>query len=393
MNKKNEPKPAPKPHGPLAGVRIVEMEGVGPAPFAAMWLADMGASIIRVNRPGQRDNQSRKDLLNRGRRSIAVDLKKQGASEVVLRLLDRSDVLLEGFRPGVMERLGLGPEVCMARRPSLVYGRVTGWGQEGPLSQTAGHDINYIALTGMLGTFGPKDGRPSAPLNLLGDFGGGGMFLVAGVLAALLECGRSGRGQVVDVSMADGASLLSSMIWGYRSKGRWVDERESNLFDGGAPFYGTYRCADGRYIAVGGIEAEFWEQMTSCCGIDDPILLAHRNDRSRWPELRERLAAIFLTRSRDDWCALLEGSDACVTPVLDMTEAVSHPHSVARGAFLEREGAIQPAPAPRFARTPAAVVLPPPLVGEHSESVLHECGFSDDEIAEALANGVVQQAV
>ncbi|MBC7727058.1 MAG: CoA transferase, partial [Microbacteriaceae bacterium] len=304
---------SPASHGPLAGVRVIEMEGVGPAPFAAMWLADMGASVTRINRPGQRDNQGRQDVLNRGRRSIAVDLKQPGASDLVLRLIDQADVLLEGFRPGVMERLGLGPEVCLARRPALIYGRVTGWGQQGPLAHTAGHDINYVAITGMLSTFGPKDGRPAQPLNLLGDFAGGGMFLIAGVLAALLECGRSGRGQVVDTAMADGASLLSSMIWGYRGKGRWRDEREANIFDGGAPFYGTYRCADGGYLAVGSIEAGFWDLMSERCGINDPWLHAHRRKREHWPEARERLAAIFLTRPRDAWCALLDGTDACVT--------------------------------------------------------------------------------
>ncbi len=380
------------PHGPLAGVRVVEMEGVGPAPFAAMWLADMGASVVRINRPGQRDNQTRGDVLNRGRQSIAVDLKKPGASGIVLRLVEQADVLLEGFRPGVMERLGLGPDVCLARKPSLVYGRVTGWGQAGPLSPTAGHDINYIALTGALHGMGPADGRPTPPMNLLGDFGGGGMFLVAGVLAALLECGRSGRGQVVDAAMTDGASLLSSMIWAYRGKGRWKDEREANLFDGGAPFYGTYRCADGRYLAVGAIEGEFWDLLVTRCGIDEPLLRGERHDRSRWPQVRARLAEIFLTRARNEWCDLLESTDACVTPVLNMGEAVTHPQAVARGAFIEVAGVVQPAPAPRLGRTPAAVTSPPPLVGEHSQAILRAHGFSENEIAQALAGGVVQQA-
>jgi alpha-methylacyl-CoA racemase len=357
-----------------------------------MWLADMGARVIRINRPGQRDNQSRQDVLNRGRRSIAVDLKQPGASELVLRLVDQADVLLEGFRPSVMERLGLGPEVCLARRPALVYGRVTGWGQQGPLAHTAGHDINYVAITGMLSTFGPKDGRPAQPLNLLGDFAGGGMFLIAGVLAALLECGRSGRGQVVDAAMADGASLLSSMIWGYRGKGRWRDEREANIFDGGAPFYGTYRCADGGYLAVGSIEAEFWDLMSKRCGINDPWLHAHRREREHWPEARQRLAAIFLSRPRDAWCALLDGTDACVTAVLSMGEATAHTHATEREAFVELEGVVQPAPAPRFDRTPAAITLPPPLVGEHSEVLLREFGFSDKEVAAALGSGIVQKA-
>ncbi len=379
-------------HGPLAGYRVVEMEGVGPAPFAAMWLADMGATVVRINRPGQRYNQTRQDVLNRGRQSIAVDLKKPGATELVLRLIGQSDVLLEGFRPGVMERLGLGPEVCLARQPGLVYGRVTGWGQDGPLAHTAGHDINYIALTGMLSTFGPGDGRPAPPLNLLGDFGGGGMFLVAGVLAALLERGRSGRGQVVDAAMVDGASLLASMIWGYRGKGRWQPQREANLFDGGAPFYGTYRCADGQYVALGAIEKEFWELLMTRAGIHDAELDAARDDRARWPELRARLAAVFETRTRDEWCAMTEGTDACLSPVLSMDEAPAHPQSATRQAFFEREGVLQPAPAPRLGRTPAAVTTPPPLVGEHSRAVLQSHGFSAGEIDAALASGVVQQA-
>lgn len=379
------------PAGPLAGLRVIEMEGVGPAPFAAMWLADMGADVVRINRPGQRDNQGRQDVLNRGRKSLAVDMKKPGAADVVLRLIGTADVLLEGYRPGVMERLGLGPGVCHARNPGLVYGRITGWGQDGPLAPTAGHDINYVALTGLLGAFGPADGRPAPPLNLLGDFGGGGMFIICGVLAALFERSRSGRGQVVDAAMMDGASLLSSMIWGYRGKGRWKDEREANLFDGGAPFYGTYRCADGRYLAVGAIEGEFWHTFTSLCGIDDAELLAHRNDRARWPEMRERLAAALLKRPRDAWCALLEGTDACVSPVLDMGEATQHPHAMARGAFFEQAGVVQPSPAPRFDRTPGRPGGLPPLVGEHSRDVLEAHGFSDQEVAALLSAGIIQQ--
>ena len=390
MQKTTPPQdPATGRHGPLAGYRVVEMEGVGPAPFAAMWLADMGAEVVRVNRPGQRDNQTRGDVLNRGRQSIAVDLKKPGAAEVVLRLIDQADVLLEGFRPGVMERLGLGPDLCLARRPTLVYGRVTGWGQDGPLAATAGHDINYIALTGLLHHFGPRDGRPTPPLNLLGDFGGGGMFLVAGVMAALLERHHSGRGQVVDAAMADGASLLGAMIWAYQGKGRWRNEREANLFDGGAPFYGTYACADGRYVAVGAIEAEFWEVFTQRCGIDDPVLLAGRNDRSQWPALRERLAAILRTQTRDHWCGLMADSDGCVTPVLDMQEAAEHPHALARGAFIDCGGVRQPAPAPRFGRTPGWVRSEPPLVGEHSRAVLARHGFATDEVEWLLTKGLV----
>lgn len=378
--------------GPLAGLTIVEMEGVGPGPFAAMWLADMGATVIRVSRPGQRYNQTRRDVLNRSRRSIAVDLKKPGAVEIVLRLVERADALIEGFRPGVMERLGLGPDVCLARRPSLVYGRVTGWGQKGAYAQMAGHDINYISLSGLLYGMGPADGRPAQPLNLIGDFGGGGMLLVAGLLAALLEAARSGKGQVVDAAMADGASLLGAMIWAYYGKGLWKDERESNLFDGGAPFYGTYRCKDGRYVAVGNIEAEFWEAMLAHGGIDSDPVLAVRDDRARWPEVRKRLEDIFLTRTRDEWCTRLEGTDACVTPVLTMAEAPRHPFSQDRRSFVEVAGVVQPAPAPRFERTPGSVKSPPPLVGEHSRSLLEAHGFSHAEIEQALAAGIVQQA-
>ena len=378
--------------GPLAGFTVIEMEGVGPGPFAAMWLADMGATVIRINRPGQRYNQTRGDVLNRSRQSLAVDMKKPGAAELVLRLIEQADALIEGFRPGVMERLGLGPEVCLARRPALVYGRVTGWGQQGSYSQMAGHDINYISLSGLLHGMGPKDGRPAQPLNLIGDFGGGGMFLVAGVLAALLEASRSGRGQVVDTAMADGASLLGAMIWAYHGKGSWKDERESNIFDGGAPYYGTYRCKDGEYVAVGNIEADFWEAMLEHGAIAHDAVLAARDDRERWPEVRERLAAIFMTRTRDDWCARLDATDACVTPVLSMKEAPTHPFSKDRGAFVDVAGVTQPAPAPRFARTPGSVKSPPPLVGEHSRVILRDHGFSEAEIGAALATGLIQQA-
>ena len=291
--------------GPLSGIRVIEMVGVGPGPFAAMWLADMGAEVIRIGRPGARWNQTRRDVLNRGRRSLAVDLKRPGAAEVVLRLTDRADALIEGFRPGVMERLGLGPQVVQSRNPRLVYGRITGWGQDGPLAARAGHDITYLAQTGILGTIGPAE-KPMPPLNLLGDFGGGGMLLVAGILAALVERQASGRGQVVDAAMTEGASLLAAMIWAYHGKGLWRGEREANLFDGGAPFYGTYRCADGKWLAVGAIEPEFWTTFLDRCGIEDALLRQHQRDRARWPELRARLAAILSTKPRDAWLAASE---------------------------------------------------------------------------------------
>ncbi len=374
--------------GPLAQLRVVEMVGVGPGPFAAMWLADMGADVVRIDRPGQRWNQTRRDVLNRSRRSVALDLKQPAGLEAALRLIDRADVLIEGYRPGVMERLGLGPEACMARNPRLVYGRMTGWGQDGPRAAEAGHDINYIATGGVLATIGTAEGGPVPPLNLIGDFGGGGMLLIAGLLAALVERGTSGRGQVVDAAMAEGASLLASMIWAYHGKGLWNGQRESNLFDGGAPFYRCYRCRDGGWVALGAIEPEFWATFLERCGIAEPLLSDNQRNRQMWPRLRARLAEIFLTRDRDEWCAMAAGSDACLTPVLSFDEAVDERQAAARGGFVEIEGMAQPAPAPRFSRTPGAVSAPPALVGEHSREVLAEAGYGADEIARMEADGV-----
>ena len=369
--------------GPLAGYRILEMVGVGPGPFAAMWFSDMGAEVIRIDRPGQRDNQTRKDVLNRGRPSLALNLKAPGAVDVMMRLVERADGLIEGFRPGVMERLGLGPDACLARNPKLVYG---------PYASEAGHDINYIALTGALSAIGPRDGRPVPPLNLVGDFGGGGMLIIAGMLAALLEREKSGRGQVVDAAMYEGAALLTSMMWGYIAKGRWKEQREANLFDGGPPFYGTYRCSDGGYVALGNIEAEFWSDFLDRCGIDDPDLRNYQKDEARWPELRQRLDVLFASRPRDEWCAMVEGSDACLSPVLDWSEAPRHPLAKARGAFTEVAGVTQPAPTPKFSRTPGSVGSPPPLVGEHTREVLARFEFSADEIERLIRDGVVDQA-
>ncbi|WP_346895727.1 CaiB/BaiF CoA-transferase family protein [uncultured Roseibium sp.] len=375
--------------GPLAGVRVVEFVGVGPGPFAAMWLADMGAEVVRIDRPGQRWNQTRGDILNRGRRSMALDLKRDGAAEVALRMIESADVLLEGFRPGVMERLGLGPDVCLGRNPRLVYGRITGWGQDGPRRDLAGHDINYIAATGLLGTVGTRESGPVPPLNLIGDFGGGGLLLVSGVLAALVERSVSGRGQVVDAAMAEGASLLSSMIWSYHNKGLWSPERESNIFDGGAPYYRCYCCKDGRYVALGAIEGQFWELFLQLCDLDGEEMTRMRGDREKWPELCARLEAIFLTRDSSEWCALTVGNDACLSLVLDFDEAARDPHAVARGAYVELAGAVQPAPAPRFGRTPGSVGLPSPYVGEHTREILGEWGFSATEIAELESREVV----
>ena len=376
--------------GPLNGIRVVEMVGVGPGPFAAMWLADMGAEVIRVGRAGAAWNQTRGDVLNRGRRSLALDLKKPGAIGVALRLVAQADALIEGFRPGVMERLGLGPEVCHARNPRLVYGRITGWGQDGPRAHQAGHDITYLAETGLLAAIGTAE-RPVPPLNLIGDFGGGGMLLVAGILAALVERQGSGRGQVVDAAMAEGASLLGAMIWAYHGKGLWRSERASNLFDGGAPFYGTYRCADGAWIALGPIEQEFWHDFLDRCGIIDGELREGVRDRARWPELRAKLGAIIATRPRGEWLAMTEGSDACLAPVLDFDEAPHTPQAIARDAFTKVAGVIQPSPAPRFDRTPGGTSRPPPTPGEHSRAILTDWGFSQVEVTALEAAGTVTQ--
>jgi len=377
--------------GPLHGIRVIEMVGVGPGPFAAMWLADMGAEVIRVGRPGAASNQTRGDVLNRGRRSLALDLKKPGAVAVALRLIAQADALIEGFRPGVMERLGLGPEACHALSPRLIYGRITGWGQDGPRARQAGHDITYLAETGLLGAIGTAE-RPVPPLNLIGDFGGGGMLLIAGILAALVERQTSGRGQVVDAAMAEGASLLGAMIWAYRGKGLWQAERAANLFDGGAPFYGTYRCADGLWIALGPIEQEFWHAFLDRCGVTDPDLREGVRDRARWPAMRARLAAVIAARPRAEWLALTEGSDACLAPVLGFAEAPAAPQASARAAFIDVAGVTQPAPAPRFGRTPGAASLPPPVPGEHSRAILADWGFAAAEIAALEASGTVAQA-
>ncbi|TFZ01599.1 CaiB/BaiF CoA transferase family protein [Ramlibacter rhizophilus] len=338
--------------GPLQGLKVIELAGLGPAPFCAMLLADMGAQVLRIERPGGAARLDRYEVTARGRPALELDLRSPEGLQTLLALVDRADVLIEGFRPGVMERLGAGPDTCLARRPALVYGRMTGWGQDGPLSQAAGHDINYIALSGALNAIGPKEGPPTVPLNLVGDFGGGAMLLAFGVLAAVLEARQSGRGQVVDAAMTDGTALLSAMMWGFRASGRWTSQREDNWLDGGAHFYRNYACADGRFIAVGALEPQFYALLMERCGIDDAELRELQNERARWPEFAGRLAALFKTRTRDEWCALLEGTDACVAPVLDWDEAPRHPHNRARGTFVEIDGVTQPAAAPRLSRTP-----------------------------------------
>jgi alpha-methylacyl-CoA racemase len=339
--------------GPLAGLKVVELGGIGPGPHGAMVLADLGADVVRVDRPSgglRLGDPALADPTLRGRRRVAADLKSPEGVETVLRLVERADVLLEGYRPGVTERLGVGPAECHARNPRLVYARMTGWGQDGPLAQRAGHDINYISLTGALHAIGRRGERPVPPLNLVGDFGGGSMLLVVGVLAALWEAQRSGRGQVVDAAMVDGASLLSQMFWGFLAQGAWTDERDANVLDGHAPFYDTYTCADGRHVAVGPLEPQFYAAFLA--GLDlDPADLPHQYDRVGWPVLRERFTAVFATRTRDEWAALFDGTDACVTPVLAFGEVAAHPHVAARSTIVEHGGVPQAAPAPRFSRT------------------------------------------
>ena len=343
--------------GPLAGLRVVELEGIGPVPHAAMVLADLGADVVRVSRPSgglRLGPGGAVDPTLRGRRTVSANLKEPDGREAVLSLAARADVLVEGLRPGVTERLGVGPEECLRRNPRLVYARMTGWGQDGPLAPRAGHDINYISLTGALHAIGRAGERPVPPLNLIGDFGGGSMLLVTGVLAALWEAQRSGRGQVVDAAMIDGASLLVQMVWGMLPSGWWADERGANLLDGAAPFYDTYTCADGRYVAVGAIEPQFYRALLDGLGLSQDDLPGQL-DRSRWPALRARFAETFASRTRDEWAEIFAGTDACVTPVLAFGEVPGHPHVAARGTVVDRDGVVQAAPAPRFSRTPAAV--------------------------------------
>jgi alpha-methylacyl-CoA racemase len=369
--------------GPLQGIQVVEMQGIGPGPFAGMVLADLGAEVVRIDRAqnvrGGDPARPPADLLARGRRSVGVDLKQREGVETALRLIERADVLIEGFRPGVMERLGLGPEVCLARSPRLVYGRMTGWGQQGPIAHAAGHDINYIALTGALGAIGRRGEAPVPPLNLVGDFGGGGMLLVVGVLGALVERARSGKGQVVDAAMTDGSALLMTIIFGMLPTGVWSDERGTNLLDSGSHFYDAYQTKDGKYVSIGSIEPQFYAELLEKTGLDKEVLPGQM-DRARWPEMKRRIAALFKTRTRDEWTALMEGSDVCFAPVLSLREAFEHPHNRARETFVEVAGVKQPAPAPRFSRTPGQIRRPPAHAGQHTDEILREAGFSAAEI-------------
>lgn len=378
--------------GPLVGYKVIELAGIGPNPMCGMMLADMGAEVIRVDRLVDSglgvSIDAKFSVLNRGRRSIAVDLKQPAGVELVLRLVRDADALIEGFRPGVTERLGLGPEDCMKQNPKLVYGRVTGWGQDGPLSHAAGHDINYISLAGAAYCIGRGDQPPSPPLNLVGDFGGGGMLLALGVVAGLLEASKSGQGQVVDAAMTDGTAILMAAIYGMHGAGLWTDDRQANILDGGAHYYGAYETADGKFISIASIEAKFYDEFMQRTEFDDPGHKRHK-DRTAWPATREEIAALFKTKTRDEWCEILEGTDVCFAPVLSMSEAPQHPHNDARKTFVNVNGVTQPAPAPRFSRTPSAVQKPPSADGEDTDAVLTSWGFSDSELADLKAGKVV----
>ncbi len=380
--------------GPLAGYRIIEIAGIGPGPFAAMLLADMGAEVIRVERAaaarGPAPETPHVDVTLRGRRNLAVDLKHADGVGVLLDLVEGADALIEGFRPGVMERLGAGPDECLARNPKLVYGRMTGWGQDGPWAHAAGHDINYIALAGALAHFRRAGQPPTPPLNMVGDYGGGAMFLAFGVVCALLEAQRSGRGQVVDAAMVDGAALLMTMFWTLRAIGVF-DEHDpgTNMLDSGAPWYDAYECGDGTFISIGSIEPQFYAELLQRLGLDGDESFAVQMDRAQWPALKVRFAALFKSKTRDEWCALLDTTDVCFAPVLTMSEAAAHPHTVARGTFVDVDGSVQPAPAPRFSRTPAAIGIAPAHPGEHSREILTDWGFSAERIDGLVESGAV----
>jgi alpha-methylacyl-CoA racemase len=378
--------------GPLAGIRIIEFAGIGPGPFCATLLADMGAQVLRLDRITPSGlglpTQPRFDPLARGRRSVAVDLKDPRGVAFALDLVATADGLIEGFRPGVMERLGLGPEACMARNPSLVFGRITGWGQDGPMAHEAGHDINYIALAGVLGCIGPAGGKPVPPLNLVGDYGGGGMFLAFGMLAAMMEAARSGKGQVVDAAMSEGAAYLTLPMFGWRGSGMWNAPRGENLLDGGAPWYDAYRTADGRWISIGAIEAKFYANLLDVLGLVHEALPA-QHERDGWPVLRRRFEQVFASATRDEWCRRFADRDACFAPVLEADELAAHPQHAARNAFVDVGGLTQPAPAPRFSRTPAATPIPSRATGDGGAEALVHWGMTEVDIDELRRAGVI----
>jgi len=369
----------------------VELGGIGPGPFAGLLLSDMGAEVVRIDRVEWLGRRAGTDpVTSRGRRAVAVDLNNPGGAACLLRMAELADGFIDPFRPGVAERLGIGPEACLARNPRLVYGRITGWGQSGPLAHAAGHDINYIALAGALAHFARRGGQPTPPLNLIGDYGGGGMLLAFGIVCGILEARSSGRGQVIDAAMVDGAALLMAAIWGLTAGGLWTEEAGVNLLDGGAPFYDTYATRDSQWISLGAIEERFFAQFLTRVGLD-PAEFPDRTNREAWPAMRERFSRLFVTKTRAEWCELLEGSDACFAPVLPMREARQHPHIVARGTIVEEHGVAQPAPAPRFSRTPGAIQGPTPLVGEHTDATLAAWGFGAEEIAALHRSGAIAQ--
>jgi alpha-methylacyl-CoA racemase len=372
--------------GPLTGLKIIEFAGIGPGPFCGMLLSDLGADVVRIDRKGQ-GRGSPSDITARGRRSVGLDLKNPAAIETCLKLFETADVVFEGFRPGVMERLGLGPDVALKRNPKLVYGRMTGWGQFGPYAQAAGHDMNYIAITGALHAIGTED-KPVPPLNLVGDFGGGALYLAFGILAGVIKARETGEGQVIDCAMSDGAASLMAMFYGFKASGAWTESRRSNLLDGGAHFYDTYQCADGKWVSIGSIEPQFYALLLEKTGISDPDFKSQM-DRGAWPDLKAKLAAVIATKTRDEWSALMEATDVCFAPVLDLDEAPRHAHNVARQTFVEVAGVTQPAPAPRFSKTPGAIQGPPPAIGAHDQEALKDWGFSESDLAALKASGAI----
>lgn len=374
--------------GPLQGIRVIEMAGIGPGPFCAMMLADMGADVLRVDRKTANALPVDDPVTARGRRSVTVDLKQADGVETVLKLVDSADALIEGFRPGVMERLGLGPDTCLERNPSLVYGRMTGWGQDGPLAHAAGHDLNYIALSGVLHSIGRTGHKPTPPLNLVGDYGGGALMLAFGTVCALLEARQSGQGQVVDAAMTDGSALLMSLFHGLKAQGLWSSNRGTNLLDGGAPFYDTYTCADGRYISIGALEPQFYAELLERLGLTDDPDCARQMNAKAWPAMRERFETVFATRTRDEWCELLEGTDVCFAPVLDMNEAPDHPHNKARGTFVHHDGMTQAAPAPRFSRTHPELTTGAREPGADTDTALADWGIDAATIKELRDKGI-----
>ena len=372
--------------GPLSGLKVLEFAGIGPGPFCGMLLSDLGADVVRIDRKGP-GRASKTDITARGRRSVAMDLKSPAAVEACLKLMEGADAVFEGFRPGVMERLGLGPDVALARNPKLVYGRMTGWGQTGPYANAAGHDMNYIAISGALGAIGTAE-KPIPPLNLVGDFGGGALYLAFGLLAGVIHARASGQGQVIDCAMSDGAASLMAMFYGMKAAGVWTDNRRSNLLDGGAHFYDTYQCADGEWIAIGSIEPQFYALLLEKTGITDPAFKAQM-DRSQWPALREKLAAAIVGKTRDEWCEIMAGTDVCFGPVLSLEEAPKHAHNLARQTFVEIDGVVQPAPAPRFSATPGLIAGPPPAIGADNHGALADWGFSAADIGALEAGGAL----